>query len=299
VAPAAVAVAPVRVPDAPAPALAPVAADNQSMTSFKSDSHSDEADIKLPAEVFRESPALPRKEILDLQSSWLAPARSRLFRRIAIAGKSRILDLGAGFGQGTVELARRSSGMVTAIDINELSLREIEMHPTIVRIAGNATCLPFKGNSFDMVLSQCALLWIRPLQDALNEIARVLEPAGVLVALEPDYEGMIEYPPEISTREIWLDGLIRSGADPRIGRKLPGLLAALGFSVRINQLEQIQQPSHQRFDFLEGLLLTKAERSRLQKIRKLASNSAYGEWQQISHLPFFLVTAVKPGPKSF
>jgi ubiquinone/menaquinone biosynthesis C-methylase UbiE len=287
------------VPDAPAPAPAPVAADNQSMTSFKSDSHSDEAENKDSTNVSKVSPALPSKEILDLQSSWLAPARSRLLRRIAIAGKSRILDLGAGYGQGSVELARRSSGMVTAFDMSELPLREMTKRPTIVRIAGSATRLSFRSNTFDMIFSQCALLWIRPLQDALNEIARVLEPAGVLVALEPDYEAMIEYPPEISTREIWLDALIRSGADPRIGRKLPGLLAALGFSVRVNQLEQIQQPSPQRFEFLEGLPLTKAERAKLQEIRRLASSSAYGGWQQISHLPFFLITAVKPGSKSF
>jgi len=264
-----------------------------------SDCHSDEVENKGTTIDIRESPALPRKGILDLQSSWLAPARSRILRRIAIASKHRILDLGAAYGQGTVELARRSSGMVAAIDISELSLREIENGPVIVRIAGDAMRLPFRSNSFDMVFSQCALLWISPLQDAINEIDRVLDPAGVLVAIEPDYEAMIEYPSEISTRQIWLDALIRSGADPRVGRKLPGLLSAIGYSVRINLLEQIRQPSPQRFKFLEGLPLTRVERSKIQEIRKLASSSTYDGWQQISHLPFFLVAAVKPGPKSF
>ena len=268
------------------------------MTSYKSDNHSDQARKKTHTNDSKESPALPRKEILDLQSSWLAPARSRILRRIAIASKHRILDLGAGYGQGSVELARRSSGMVTAFDISELSLREIEKRPALVRVAGNATLLPFASESFDLIMCQFALLWIRPLQDALYEIERVLEPAGVLVALEPDYGAMIEYPPEISTREIWLDALIRSGAEPWIGRKLPDLLASLGFSVRVNLLEQIQQPSVQRFEILEGLPLTPAERSKLQEIRKLASSSGYGEWQQISHLPFFLITAIKPGSKS-
>jgi SAM-dependent methyltransferase len=235
--------------------------------------------------------------MLDLQSTWLAPARSRILRRIAIASKHRILDLGAGYGQGSVELARRSSGKVTAFDISEISLREMEEWPTIVRVAGNATHLPFGRKSFDLIVSQCTFLWINPLQDALAQIDRVLEPAGVLVALEPDYGSMIEHPPEISTREIWLDALIRSGAEPRIGRKLPGLLASLGFTVTVNLLEQIQQPSLQRFEFLEDMPLTQAERAKLDGIRKLATSFGSDEWQQISHLPFFLITAVKPALK--
>ncbi len=148
------------------------------MTSFKSSFHSDEVENKATTIDIRESPALPRKEILDLQSSWLAPARSRLLRRIAIASKHRILDLGAGYGQGTVELARRSSGMAVALDISELSLREMKINPAIVRIAGDAIRLPFRSHSYDIVFSQCALLWIRPLQDALNEIDRVLDQDG-------------------------------------------------------------------------------------------------------------------------
>ena len=267
------------------------------MTSYKPEGHSDQAINKVHTSDSRESPALPRKQLLDLQSSWLTPARSRILRRIAIASKHRILDLGAGYGQGTVELARRSSGKVTAFDISEISLREINDHPAIIRIAGNGTLLPFARKSFDLVMSQCAFLWIRPLQDALNEIGRVLEPAGVLVAIEPDYGAMIEYPAEISTRDIWLDALLRSGAEPRIGRILPSLLASLGFSVRVDLLEQLSPPSPQRFEFLEGMPLTQAERAKLQEIRKLSSGSGHSDWQQISHLPFFLITAVKPGLK--
>jgi SAM-dependent methyltransferase len=299
VAPEAEADVPVLVPAVPVPVLAPVAAVNQAMARNHSNTYSDPFEKEYRTSEAGESPALPRKELLTLQSTWLAPARSRMLRRIAITGKHHILDIGAGYGQGSVELARRSSGMVVAFDLSELSLREAERQHEIVRIAGNATQLPFTSDSFDLVLSQFALLWIKPLQEVLEEIGRVLEPAGVLVALEPDYEAMIEYPPEIAVREIWLEALVRSGAEPRIGRKLPGLLSALGFSVKVNLLEQIQQSTPRRFEFLDGLPLTEAERVQLRAIRELATSSTYGGWQQISHLPFFLITAVNPGSKPY
>ncbi len=286
------------VPAVPVLVLALAAAGKFSMTDPDADGQPDLAESKHPTNNLLATPALPRRELLELQSSWLAPARSRILRRNAIARKHRILDLGAGYGQVTVELARRSSGLVTAYDLSESALRETEKVPGIVRIAGDAANLPFRGSSFDMVFSQFALLWIKPLPQTLGEIMRVLEPAGVLVALEPDYAAMIEYPPAVATRQLWLDALVRSGADPTIGRKISGLLAALGFSVRVGLLEQIQPPSPQRFEFLEDLPLTEIERSRLRDIRKLAADQSTGEGHQISHLPVFLITAIKGASKS-
>ena len=292
------AVAPVPVPAVPVLVHALAAAGNFSMTGPDPDGLPDLSESEHHRNKLLEFPALPRRELLDFQSSWLAPARSRILRRIAIARKHRILDLGAGYGQVTVELARRSSGLVVAYDLNELSLRETDELRRIVRVAGDAALLPFGSGSFDLIYSQFSLLWIKSLPQTLDEITRVLEPTGVLVALEPDYAAMIEYPPAVATRQIWLDALLRSGADPRIGRKLPGQLAALGFSVRVNLLEQIQPPSPQRFEFLEGLPLTDVERSRLRDIRKLAVEHVTGDGQQISHLPVFLITAVKRTSKS-
>ncbi len=62
------------------------------------------------------------------------------------------------------------------------------------------------------------------LASAIKEIYRVLQPKGMLVAIEPDYGGMIEYPPEIATGDLWIAALSRAGADPCIGRKLPSIL---------------------------------------------------------------------------
>lgn len=237
--------------------------------------------------------ALPLPEQLALQAQWLAPARSRLLRESGIAHRQRVLDLGAGYGAVTAELTRRGDGKVVALEREFAALT----HPQSTfagawRVCGDARELPFAARSFDLALSQCTLLWTAPLDAAVAELARVLAPGGVLLALEPDYGGLIEYPPALATRSLWLAALSRAGANPLVGRTLPGLLAAQGFNVRVRLFEVLPPPAPERFAFLEGLPLTQEERATLSSIERQA-RALKGPWSQIAHLPFFLITAVR------
>lgn len=236
------------------------------------------------------SPDRPPADLLIQQAEWLATARSRLFRRIAIAQRRCVLDLGAGYGAVTGELARRSSGFVLALDHSHLSLYEGAFSDTTFRIVGNSGDLPLASSRLDLIFCQCALLWM-PLGATIDEIWRALQPGGVLLAIEPDFGAMIEQPIESSTRELWLSALKRAGAEPSVGRKLPGLLEAKGFEVRVNLLERVQPPSPSRFDMLRGLPLTEAEQTELDRIEAKSSNSS--GWAQIVHLPYFLISAEK------
>ena len=240
---------------------------------------------------------LPAPEMLAQQAEWLAPARGRLFRQVGIARRKRILDLGAGYGAVTGELVRRAGGLVVALDCAVAALRDGvafggDAFGGASRTGGDARRLPFAGATFDLVFTQLTLLWVQPVARALDEIRRVLRPGGALVALEPDYGGMIEHPPEIAARELWLSALERAGADPLIGRVLPGLLAARGFTVTVGLFESLYAPSPARFDFLRDLPLTAAEALALEAI-EMNAVVRRGPWAQIAHLPFFLVTAFK------
>lgn len=237
------------------------------------------------------SSALPTSELLQQQAHWLAPARARLLRQASIAQRQRILDLGAGYGSVTSELTRRAGGTAVAFDREWAALRQID---TAVTVAGDAHRLPFAADSFDLVFCQCVLLWLSDVVTAVAEIQRVLQPGGVLIALEPDYGGLIEHPPEIVSRDLWLSVLARLGADPFVGRKLPGLLHEAGFQVRVSLLDELMGAEDGRFAFLRTLPLTEVETVQLVKIEN-ANAQLDQEWQQIVHLPFFLMTAVKRG----
>jgi hypothetical protein len=116
---------------------------------------------------------------------------------------------------------------------------------------------------------------MKPIETVVDEIWRLLQPNGVLIALEPDYSAMVEHPPEIASVSIWTASLERSGARPRIGR------------------ERLQPPSHARFQLLRELPLTGVEMADLALIEKRSAELR--EWELIVHLPFFMVTAIRPG----
>jgi len=159
-------------------------------------------------------------------------------------------------------------------------------------VQGDAARLPFASGSFDLVFCQLTLMWVDA-PAAVAEVWRVLGPGGQLIALEPDYPAMIEHPAEIATRELWITALTRAGAEPSMGRKLPGMLAAAGFSVRVDLLDQLSEPSPIRFDLLAELPLEPAERQSLAAAQAAdARLASAGAWR-VAHLPVFLVSAVK------
>jgi SAM-dependent methyltransferase len=232
--------------------------------------------------------ALPEAELLQQQAGWLAGARGRLLRGAGIAHRRRILDLGAGYGAVTGELARRAGGLVVALDREESALRHITAGHSV---GGDVLNLPFADESFDLVFCQCVLMWVGDGVSAMAEIHRILQPGGVLIAIEPDYGGMIEYPPDIVTRDLWLAALKRVGAEACMGRMLPGLLAKQGFQLKIHLLDEIAPSSSLRFEFLQGLPLTEAETAVLSHIQLAAATLPLET--QVAHLPFVLVTANK------
>ncbi|HSG18112.1 MAG TPA: class I SAM-dependent methyltransferase [Anaerolineae bacterium] len=240
----------------------------------------------------KRSPSVPSVRLLENQASWLAPVRAGLLRRAAIARRQAILDLGAGSGAVTPELARRSSGLVVALDLVPESLYEAPASASIVRIAGNANQIPFSNKSFELIFSQFTLLWVRDLASVIGETWRVLKPGGELCAIEPDYLGLIEHPPSVAVADIWRSALDRCGASCDVGRRLPGLLENQGYKVGVRLLDQLLSPSPLRFDFLRELPLEPAEATALTAAEEAAAD--YGGWQQIGHLPLFVINAKRP-----
>ncbi len=202
-----------------------------------------------------------------------------------------MLDLACGYGAVTGELVRRSAGRVVALDRSFAALREAaQALEGADRVCADAMRLPFGDGSFDLVFCQFVLLWLDAAATA-REIRRVLEPGGVLIALEPDFGGLIEHPPEIVTREIWLRAISRADGDPQIGRKLPGILGAVGLEVRVDLLDRLEPPSADRFTHLRELALEPEDANLLERI-EAADRVAT---RRVAQLPVFLITATRRG----
>jgi SAM-dependent methyltransferase len=161
---------------------------------------------------------------------------------------------------------------------------------TIITYMGaDARALPFANDSFDLVFFQNTLMWIDPPCHAIAECARVLKPDGVLVALEPDYGGMIEEP-NLGLRVVWLDALERAGADPLVGRRLPGLAEEAGLEPWV-EFAHIPRPAEpEALDLLAELPLTVLQRERVQGAREIILR-APDDWSVLLHVPWVMVVA--------
>lgn len=100
-----------------------------------------------------------------------------------------VLELGAGAGPATIELARRAPRVIS-LEYDHLSALKLRMranHSNVSVIQGDAAALPFARGSFSSVLAILMLHHLKSaeLQDrAFSEVHRVLRPGGVFLAFD-------------------------------------------------------------------------------------------------------------------
>jgi len=234
-------------------------------------------------------PELPAPELSRKLAEWLRGPRSRALRRAGIGRRERVLEVGCGHGFVTAELARRAAGDVVAIDADEDVVRR--GRPGALSAAADARDLPFPDARFDLVFFQNTLMWIAPAEEAVQEAGRVLKPGGALVALEPDYGGMIEEP-DLGLRPVWLDALERAGADPLTGRKLPRLAEEAGLEAWVEFAHIPRRAEPEALDLLAELPLTVLERERVEGAREIVRRAGEGR-SVFLHVPWVLVVATR------
>ncbi|GLY26088.1 demethylmenaquinone methyltransferase [Micromonospora sp. NBRC 101691] len=145
----------------------------------------------------------------DLTNTVLSFGQDRGWRRatraaLALEPGERVLDVGAGTGVSTEELARSGAYAVGA----DLSLGMLaagrRVRPEVPLLAGDALRLPFADATFDAVTISFALRNVSDPDAALRELARVTRPGGRLVVCE------FSTPTNPAFRTVYLSYLMRS-----------------------------------------------------------------------------------------
>jgi SAM-dependent methyltransferase len=101
---------------------------------------------------------------------------------LSIATGDRVLDVACGPGNFSRDFAEAASeGLVVGLDASEsmlgVAVRDTES-ANVAYLRGDASALPFRGDSFDAVCCFAALYLIEDPVRALEEIVRVLAPGG-------------------------------------------------------------------------------------------------------------------------
>lgn len=149
-----------------------------------------------------------------------------LMKKESINESTVILDVGCGTGQTAAYLAGFYQCAVTAVDYNQMmvdkAINRFKLRKLPVQtMKADITQLPLKSEEYDMVISESVISFTE-ITRALSEIARILKPGGVFIAIEivcertlRDHEKWMLTSfygfTEIQTEEAWKQQLYREG----------------------------------------------------------------------------------------
>ena len=165
--------------------------------------------------------------------------RHKLYKKVGLENKRKILDVGCGTGAVTFDIAFSTKGKVTGIDNDPEKLQEAEKTlakiPNIKLMKADVLELPFNDETFDLVVFNIVMMHVKPKNQprAMAEMVRVTKKGGyVLGSCEPDYGGRIEYPEDDLTQLIF-DNIKEVAADYSSGRKLKVLFNEAGLETEV------------------------------------------------------------------
>lgn len=160
-----------------------------------------------------------------------------LGRKIGLSAGSTVLDAGCGYGRVAATMANEFGYRVLGVDLLAQRLNEARRYTTergvaadVKPVNGTYCQLPLKDSSVSAVYTMETLVHADPLENALGEFRRVLEPGGRLVLFEysvPDYNSLDP------VRRAITDNMVNRTGMASIGKfthgAFPDLLRNAGF----------------------------------------------------------------------
>ena len=114
--------------------------------------------------------------------SYSPEAIAHIVRALGIGPGSRVLDLAAGTGKLTRELAPTGAELIAVEPIAEMRAKLVETLPGVEAVEGTAEDIPLPNHSVDAVVVGQAFHWFDGIR-AASEIRRVLRPTGGLALI--------------------------------------------------------------------------------------------------------------------
>ena len=136
--------------------------------------------------------------LTDLRdSAWNDDYLDLAARRLDLAQVKSLIEVGCGLGHWAKRLYPRlaPNAAYTGIDLEPQWLRGaherfVDSFPGAAELArfvqGSATAIPFGDGEFDAATCQTVLMHLRDPQRAINEMARVVKPGGLVFCAEPN-----------------------------------------------------------------------------------------------------------------
>ncbi len=216
------------------------------------------SNIETPADAARAAAKLVRLG----GSAAATRTRQRALSLLQLRPGDIVIDVGAGSGMVTVDIARlvAPGGRVFAVDPSAALLERARAythdegvgHQVDIR-QSDGRALPF-GAAFDAAVCHWVLLHVDEPARVVAEMKRVTRRGGRVLSVEVDWETAMVQPGEREVTRRILHFASDRHIDAWIGRRLPGIFGAAGFSeVTVHPLMTVDQGGEDR-GWLEWLL---------------------------------------------
>ena len=203
---------------------------------------------------------------LRRQSAELRPEAEALLDQAGLRPGQSAIDLGCG-PSGLLDLLAAAvgpSGRVVGLDADPVHVAAAARFAAEARLgcvsvlAGDARRTGLPDGEFDLVHARTLLITVPAPGEVVAEMARLARPGGWVACQEPDVEHALCYPPLPEwerIRELLALSFVRSGADPRIGRRVPELLRQAGLEpVEVTVHANCYPAGHSRRTLLPDLV---------------------------------------------
>jgi ubiquinone/menaquinone biosynthesis C-methylase UbiE len=132
----------------------------------------------------------------------------RLAKLAGITQNSLVMDIAGGWGTSAIFLTKQFQCTMVNLDLSSQMIRSAKNYAETVNplnqvffTVGDAEYLPFKDESFDIIMSECSLCLFPSKKTALAEMFRVIKPEGVVAVSDVT---LSDAPRELNTQLLHL-----------------------------------------------------------------------------------------------